>query len=531
MNTKRKYTDEQLLNFLIDLKIELGKTPSSTDVDKKEGLPKSSLYNKRFGSFKNALSLIGLSRDKVKSDKYTDSELKAFYKEMCNYFGKSPTATEIEEYRVEINNNIPSARTFITRFDSLSELSRQVGLKHIKNKYSGIEKDFLIEELKRYNEEFGHPPRGKDLDKSNKGYPSRKTYEKHFGSFGDALLKAGFPYRGNKHFSKKPLPKGVDYWTRENLKEYFLKYISEFGRIPTCKEIDLADGYPTRQAYRRLFGNFNEAVREFGFEPVRISSYSDKELKDAFDIFVKKNSRIPNLQEFNNSEYPSFWCYQNRFGSWNEAVKTFGYEPFSHKTIEDLQKDIIKLCNDVHIKENRKIITFSDIDKSDYCSSAGTYSKNFRKHLNMTVREFVISIGFDMPSSGLGMVYEFEDGEITTSKYEFNVTTYFKEKNIKYDRNVRYDSFVDDYIGRKDCDYVINIDGKLWYVEIAGILDCKKSGEEYSDKIHIDYKEKMTEKEEMLIESKVDYKIIYPRDFKTKSLDEIFSFLNQPVNV
>lgn len=393
-----------------------------------------------------------------------------------------------------------------------------------KSKYiNGYDKDFLISEIQRYFSENGKTPVCSDFDKKGSGYPSRKTFEKHFGSFGNALVEAGFEYRGIENFQrKKSLPKGIIKFTKEQIKECVDEYINMFGEIPSLKEIIKIPNYPDRADFRRLFGGFNNALIEFGYKPKHTHYYSDEELKERFIDFVNKNGRVPSIKEFNNSEYPSFWCYQVRFGSWTNAVKAYGYNPIGQKEIEELQSDIIKLCNDIFQKENRKIITYSDINNSKDCSSTSTYVKHFKKFLGVTLRDFIKSIGFDMPYSSTGMVHEFEDGEVTVSKLEFKTSLYLRDKNIKYKRNVKYNEFIKEYFGKKDCDYVIYVNNVIWYVEVAGMYD-----ESNNSLISTEYAEKLNEKIKMLESNQLNFKIIYKNDFNTNELDEIFNFLFQ----
>jgi len=170
--------------------------------------------------------------------------------------------------------------------------------------------------------------------------------------------------------------------------------------------------------------------------------------------FVEENNRIPAYVEFNNSDYPSFWCYQNRFGSWNKAVKHYGFEP-------------------------NKI--------------------------------------------GTGFCYEFEDGEIIKSRFEYNSSFYLRKNGIKYDRDVLYKEHIGNYHGRKNCDYVIDVNGKLLFIEIAGfITDCKTKSS-----IELQYIERFENKLDILNKSNLTYKVLYPKDFETRTMENIFSFLKK----
>jgi hypothetical protein len=133
----------------------------------------------------------------------------------------------------------------------------------------------------------------------------------------------------------------------------------------------------------------------------------------------------------------------------------------------------------------------------------------------MTLGDFIESIGFIPNNIGTGMIYKFDDGEITKSKYEYDVSNYLRNNSIPYVRNIRYDSIIPYYIGNKDCDYLID---SKWYVEVAGLIEHKK------------YKLDLDEKIKMLESEKLNYVIVYPSDFKEKSLEEIFSFLCLQIN-
>lgn len=388
-----------------------------------------------------------------------------------------------------------------------------------KNKYTN---DFLISELVRFNDENGRPPKAKDLE-GNKKYPSRKTYEKYFGSFSEALIQAGFSIIGNR---SKPLPKGMNQFTKEEIKRCMDEFVRNYNRVPSLKEFESIPNYPIRSDFRRLFGGYNNALKEFGYNVHCVIQYTDKELKDAFLSFVDKHGRVPTIYEFNNSEYPSFWCYQKRFGSWTNAIKQYGFNPTGRKEIEELKSDIIKLCKEINEKENRKIITFEDINKSEYCSSVSTYIKHFKKELDMTLREFLRSIGFDLPEVGVGMNHEYDDGEITESSLEFIVTEYLRKcglkYNIDYKRSVKYKTFINGYNGNKNCDYVIYTNNSIWYIEVAGMLHDEDDKNKSS--ISKGYRKNLNDKIRMLESENLNYLVIYKKDLQNKSLDEIFSF-------
>ncbi len=58
-------------------------------------------------------------------------------------------------------------------------------------KHKRYTKEILIEEIKRFVNEFNKIPTPKSFEKL-KGYPSRKTFTNHFEHFNDAVRLAGY---------------------------------------------------------------------------------------------------------------------------------------------------------------------------------------------------------------------------------------------------------------------------------------------------------------------------------------------------
>ena len=218
------------------------------------------------------------------------------------------------------------------------------------------------------------------------------------------------------------------------------------------------------------------------------------------------------------------------WGTFNNMLTDLGLEINQEnmveksRDIETMKGDIISLCNKIYKQEGRKNISKEDIDIDVDSLNSNVYNSHFKKELNMTLGDFISSIGFIPNKAGMGMIYKFEDGEISTSKYEFDVSNYFRDKQINYKRNVKYSTFIEGYIKNKDCDYVVISNNHTWYVEVAGMLKGYSANKD-QDYIKKKYKEGLDEKERMLQIEKLNYKIIYPKDIEKKPIDEVFSFL------
>lgn len=198
-----------------------------------------------------------------------------------------------------------------------------------------------------------------------------------------------------------------------------------------------------------------------------------------------------------------------------------------HKTLEELECDIKELCNFIYETKGIKNISLEDIDNCEGCLNHQAYSRYFKRHYNMTVGEYIKSIGFIPNESGMGMNYSFDDGENTTSQWEYMFSKYLRDKgfihNIDYLRNIKYKTFITNYKGNKDCDYIFNINNIMWYVEIAGILDYTKQKKD--TKVRVKYRKDLNDKIKLLKENNLNYKIIYPHELKSFPLSEVFYFL------
>jgi len=231
----------------------------------------------------------------------------------------------------------------------------------------------------------------------------------------------------------------------------------------------------------------------------------------------------------NNNDNISVSTIYNIWGNFNSMLNDLGMEinqenmQERHKTLEELEHDIKELCNFIYKTKGIKNISIDDINNCEWCLNYQAYSRYFRRYLDMTLGEYIKSIGFIPNESGMGMIYEFEDGEVTTSQWEYICTKFFKDNSFKYKRNVKYKSFINNYKGNKDCDYVFNINNKIWYIEIAGILDYTKQKKD--TKVRIKYKKDLKNKEQLLKDNNLNYKIIYPHQLKSLPLEEVFSFL------
>jgi hypothetical protein len=200
--------------------------------------------------------------------------------------------------------------------------------------------------------------------------------------------------------------------------------------------------------------------------------------------------------------------------------------------LDEAKEHINRLCNDIYIKEHRKIITYKDINRCNFTNNPWCYNKILLKEEGITLRNYVRSIGFDLAQEGNGLNHTFEDGEKTRSQYELDFSIYLREQielkyNDDYHRDVRYKTFIKGYNGLLDCDYLIGYEGRKIYIEIAGILRDYQNwyyqDRPLNSKTKEKYRLKLKEKENMLKQAGLEYYILFPCNLNEETYKKIFN--------
>lgn len=169
-------TDE-LLDTLRDLADELGRTPKMRDVV--DRTPRSaSIYQNRFGSWNEALKQAGLDVNLARSVERADllGEIQA----LADRFGRPPTQEEMGEYGAY------TPQLYHNKFGSWTDALAVLGMRP-RGEYDKVD---LFSELQRLAEELGRTPRKRDMD--SHGQYSAYAYSNRFGSWNEALERAGF---------------------------------------------------------------------------------------------------------------------------------------------------------------------------------------------------------------------------------------------------------------------------------------------------------------------------------------------------
>lgn len=119
--------------------------------------------------------------------------------------------------------------------------------------------DQILEEIKRFTQEKGHPPSQPEFKQWNPmGHRYIRLAERTFGSWNDALRKISLE-------PQKATGRKGDYvnWDDESLKELLVNFTLEHKRVPRSSDLELGD-LPHYSTYVRRFGSLEEARKIAG---------------------------------------------------------------------------------------------------------------------------------------------------------------------------------------------------------------------------------------------------------------------------
>lgn len=233
----------------------------------------------------------------------------------------------------------------------------------------------------------------------------------------------------------------------------------------------------------------------------------------------------------------SFSHIQRHFGTVNKMKEELGFEIIQPQMIKVNQESFdrtMQILKQYLLDNNKDFITTAEWKSLhfdgfyQYPSIAKFVEENFK----MSLKEYLLTKGIRMGEAGEGITYKFDDGEITTSQFEHLFSSFLKKIGLKYNidyfRNIRYSDFCSDYNGFRDCDYVINYNNKTIYVEIAGVIREYKNHYYFnkpitSSKSKEKYRQKLKEKEQLLISNNHIYFILFPCDLTEENIEQVIN--------
>ena len=295
-------TDEELLEKLKSFADELGRIPTSEDIDSNPSMPSRSTYRSRFGSWNKALQMVGLQTNKRI---LTDEELLGMLKRFADELGRTPTAKEVKS-----NPSMPDSTVYSRRFGSWNKALQVAGLQ--VNSHTAADEE-LLEMLREFASELGRTP---TIDEVivNPSMPHYSLYKKRFGSWNNAIRMVG-DLQINRFDRNLP---------DKELLDTLRNFASELGRIPRTEDVDANPSMPHHTLYERRFGGWNKALQMVGLQTNK-RILTDEELLGMLKEFAGELGRTPITREVNeNPSMPHYTTYKRHFGSWDNALELAG---------------------------------------------------------------------------------------------------------------------------------------------------------------------------------------------------------------
>lgn len=171
---------------------------------------------------------------------YTDEKLLEYLRLFNKENGRTPESREFDCIA-----DYPSSRTYKKRFGSWNNAIKIAGLQITR--FMNITNKELLEYLRLFNKKNGRSPIMEDFNNSKK-YPCYNTYQRHFGSWNNALKMA--------ELQTNTCTGSTD----DELLELLVQFSVENERAPTYEDFNNSKKYPSPCTYQNRFGSWQKAL-------------------------------------------------------------------------------------------------------------------------------------------------------------------------------------------------------------------------------------------------------------------------------
>lgn len=228
-NIYNKISDKELLDDLIRIYKKVNRVPKITDLNYN-----LTCYQRAFGSFMNALKLVGFQPNQNRLLNKNDiiNDLKIFY----NKLGRTFTRDEF----LKNGNSVKSGWVIVKHFGSWSKAISLINIKPLRKEIDTKEffEEEIIKDIKRVYKKINKVFTRSDFINESNTTKSSTILNKQFGSWNKLLIKAGVPINKDrkvdmellinslKNLVKKDGINSLNYWNIHRLKKQ--------GEFPYC---------------------------------------------------------------------------------------------------------------------------------------------------------------------------------------------------------------------------------------------------------------------------------------------------------
>ena len=285
---KKFQTDFELLKALRDWVDKHGRVPFFHELYKDKTMPDPTMFNKRFGTYADALIKAGLKPHlkMPKRLKKTQQELLELFKK--EYYRIKPISNA--EFNKKRGNKVPTVKTFCEHLNSSwYELLLKIGVpkEDMRNLYFTNEE--LLDMVRKKSEELGHAP------STNEMGPMAELIRKKFGNWNTAIETAGC-----KIVNETPV---VVTETNEELLKQYIEFSHSIGKDEygaTSIDLQEAEEVHGSDVYMIRFSSMHDLRKAAGFKTTASKQRYSKEeitkkLRKTGRLSINEINKHPNL--------------------------------------------------------------------------------------------------------------------------------------------------------------------------------------------------------------------------------------------
>lgn len=343
------YSDEELIGDIRAVAAVVERSPSLKDYREHGEYAATTIY-RRFGSWQDAVARAGFEpRDP--ETRIPNEELIDALQELADEIGESPTTFQMNEH------GRYWSKVYRDRFGSWGEALEAAALDPIEyNTDRRVSDGELLDELERLADDVDDTPTSVQMKAT--GAYSPETYRRHFGSWNNALEAIGH----EPHHT-------ADRVSEEELLTDLQRLSDELDRRPTSNDV-VNEGTYGLATYQRRFGSWRDALNAAGFDP-DADRPSDDELLAELHRLHDKLEKVPSMLDVEDTSEYSGTMYQERFGSWSQALEAAGFDPERGPTDAELIAELRRLREELDKRPSMRDMT----EHGAYGST--TYTRHF----------------------------------------------------------------------------------------------------------------------------------------------------------
>jgi hypothetical protein len=425
-NEQRNIPKNKLITELNQLAGELGRTPTSRDMQEQGGHVPAT-YSRIFGSWNEAVEAAGL--EPTRQREVSDTALITELQRVADDLDHPPTADDMHD------QGRFGVTTYLKAFGTWNDGLRAADLS--VNKRRDIPPADLKDELTRLHDELGRVPTSVDMQQEGDYTPS--TYARQFGTWNEALEAVDFAPKLHRDIPTGELLRELD------------RLSAELGRSPTAESMAEYGRFAVK-TYNRVFGSWNDALKQANLPLNNRNDISRAELIDELQQLADRLNETPGLRQMDTLGEFDSTTYMSTFGSWNNAVVAADLEPIERRDIprEDLLEEIERLAESLGRAPIREEMSqCGKFGSSTYAERFGSWS------------EALTAAGFDPYKT----FYPDHLDHFVRSTWEETVAGILLDAGVSYGYESLEIPYADGRIYVPDfvtSDYVIEVKGRIY---------------------------------------------------------------------